>query len=1831
MAATGGPEIRNLIFGYTTGTISRHDTIQVQFSADMVPRKRVGTTLSPSPLRFDPPVRGKAAWTNPRRLGFEPADPLAPGQIYAVTLDLAAISAQPDAGVFGFDFDVMERDFDIRIDGFNSGDRRKRLILTGILQTADRESGRDVESTVKARQEGRDLKIRWKHGDRGQRHQFTIVGIRRKQGPSRVAVHWDGRSIGVGRAGDKKLAVLPMGPFRVLGVQATADLTRYVEIRFSDPLAGEQDLTGMIRLGSGMDASHIEVLGDRIRIFADSRPAGRVAVTVDAGVRNAYGKKLGATTEHEVSFGALKPGVRFVGHRVIVPTIRGLTLPFETANLRAVVVEVVRVPESNMPQFLQVNRLDKGRELERVGTTVLRRVVPLQFQDDQENRWVRHGLDVRDLVGAASGSAYRLNISFLPHHTAQDCEGLRDAPITAEDISEENWSEMIRRSFRNNWEGYEETPWRDMYRNRHDPCHPGYYLVHGRPDRISDSRNILVSNIGLIAKQGTGNQVHVAVTDIASARPQPGVSLEMLDYQQQVLATAVSDRSGMAVMSTAGKPFLLIARREVNGTTHFGYLRIVNGNALSVSHFDVAGRQVKDGLGGFIYGERGVWRPGDPIHLTYILQDDGGQLPDDHPVVFELYNPRGQREVREVSTEGLNGFYTFQARTTHDAPTGDWLARVKIGGAVFEKKLKVEAIKPNRLKIQLSFGEKTRSLASGRLDGELEAQWLHGGTARNLEADIRFHLTERKTAFPGYGEYSFDDPVRVYETERHTLFDDTLNEKGSAKFSVPVVVENTSPGMLTAHFETRVFEPGGDFSIDRSSMPFHPYRRYVGVSTPPGDDRGMLQTDQVHTVRLVLLDTDGRPVPAGEVEVVLYKIRWRWWWEREREEFADFSSSDAYRVVERERISIDDGKGEWTFRIRHPGWGRYLVRASDAGGRHYAGRVLYVDWPGWSRRGTKDTPGAATVLAFSSDKPEYEVNDTVTVTIPVGDAGRGLVSIEDGSRVLRTDWVQGSGEAIRYAFTATRDMVPNVYFHVTHLQPHLQAANDRPIRMYGVIPVRVTDAATVLEPVIDVPESFSPESAATVSVSEETGRAMTYTLALVDEGLLDLTRFATPDPWQHFFKREALGVRTWDVFDLVAGAYGGVLEQLLAIGGGGEGGEEGSKKASRFPPMVRFLGPFALSPGQTGEHRIDIPLYVGSVRTMVVAGQGGAYGAADTSVPVRKPLMVLGTLPRVMGTGEAVDLPVSVFAMVPSVTDVSVNVAAEGALQVVGARDRQITFDEPGDQLVAFALRADDRPGVGRIIVAADGDGDTARHEIEIDVRVPSAPVTRDVSGIIKRGRSWRQTAVLPGLAGTNTVVLEVSRIPPLNLESRLGFLMRYPHGCVEQVTSSVFPQLYLDRLMDLDLEKRTEVQSNIRAGIRRLRKFQMSGGGFSYWSGDGLANDWSTSYAGHFLVEAARHGYRVPADMLAGWKRHQRRVAGEWDGSSGRAELSQAYRLYTLALGGSPDLGAMNRLREAADLALAARWRLAAAYQLAGQPEAATDLTSAAGTGVAKYRELSGTFGSDLRDEAMTLEALYLMGRTVEAVPLIQAISSALSSELWMSTQTTAFALLAMARAAGDVDLGSGGDMRFSYSWRGEPKAHVTSAKPMVRYELDPGDGAEGVIAIDNTGDGLLYARLILTGLPEPGRETASSNGIELAVEYTTLDGEAIDVSRLEQGTDLLASVTVDNNSAHRLLKEVALSQLFPSGWEIRNARLSGEIHNEDRYTYRDVRDDRVYTYFNIYSIGPKTFTIQLTAAYRGRYYLPVLSAEAMYDATISGRIPGQWVEVVGEEEQRQ
>jgi alpha-2-macroglobulin len=1818
------PAFTSYVSGFTSGVIPAGSRLLISLVSD-VPVSQRESSVDLELLECKPSVEGSYRWIDSRTLEFTPAEMLAPGTMYQCKFHLHKLMEVPASlKILEFQFQTIQQAIFVEFKGLNSLDDEdlQWQQLKGTLKTADYADMELVEQVLTGSQDGKALKVGWTHNSEGTSHEFTIDSISRSKEKEQVKVRWDGRAIQSEDQGEELVIIPPLGDFKLMNTHVRQQPDQYVSLYFSDPISKYQDLRGLIYLESGEEVK-LELTGSQVKVYPATRLQGEKTLVLSNSIRNTLDYNLLESYKKKLSFTSINPDVKLIGDGVILPGSDGLIFPFKAVNLKAVNVRVIKIYEDNIGQFFQENQYNGSNDLKRVGRMILKKEVVLSSEKSIDyGMWNLFSLDLSGLIETDPGAIYNVSITFDRSQALLPCTSEEKQGVLKpfqEDREMERFNEAPSGDYYWGYGNYEEYNWRE----RDDPCTDSYYSF--RKNRNENSRNVLVSDLGIIAKGGSGTDLFVAITSLLSTKPIGGAEVEIFNYQNQLMAVKQTDQNGMVSIPLENLPYLLVAK---NGAQR-AYLRLDDGSALSTSMFDVSGSKNPEGIKGFLYGERGVWRPGDSIYMCFVLEDPRELLPEKHPVRFELYTPESQLYLNRTSSKGLSGVYDFRCATEADAPTGSWLAKVKVGGSTFSKTLKIETVKPNRLKINIDFGGEL--LKGGAVTGTLNALWLHGAVARNLQADVEMNLSSTTTSFEGYQDYVFDDPVKSFEAEAELVFDGKLDSLGKVRFKPNIQVGKEAPGMLQAFFKTRVFENSGDFSVDRFPLLYSPFKTYVGLKIPEGPGwNGALFSNENNLIPIVTLDESGKPVDIENLSIEIYEVNWRWWWDRdEYDNLASYVGNRSRNLIKRDKISTVNGKALYSLNFGEKLWGRKLIRVSDPGGGHSTGQTFYLDYRGYWETASQEGPGGAEMLSFTCDKKEYSVGEEISVNLPEIQEGRALVSIENGSQILQTFWVEAP-ILDPLSIVATAEMAPNVYINVSLIQPHGSTVNDRPIRMYGIQSVKVVDGQTKLSPVLEMADVLEPEQEVDFTISEQEGRAMTYTVAVVDEGLLDLTRFTTPDLWKQFYAREALGVHSWDLYKYVLGAMKGEMAGLLSIGGDEFVKQDDKKNNNRFKPVVKFFGPFQLKAGKSKSHSFTMPNYVGSVKTMVVASHKGAYGKTEKATPVKKPLMVLATLPRMVSPAETLSLPVTVFSMDPKVKRVTVEVKTNALFTVEGPATRTINFEQEGDQVVEFTLKVARNIGAGKVDVLAKSGSQKASDQIDLQVRMPNPPISSTLNDMVEPDQHWEMDYEAIGLAGTNHGVLEVSVLPPMNLEQRLKYLMQYPHGCVEQTTSAVFPQLFLHRFIELEAKQKSEIQDHISAGINKLKSFQVSNGGLTYWPGStGWVSEWGTSYAGHFMIEAEALGYKLPLGFMSNWVKYQSRMANSWDRVNSRYgyrrsnEINQAYRLYTLALAKKPALGAMNRMREMKDMPLTAQWTLAGAYMLIGKKEVARKLVAGLSTSVASYRELSYTYGSSLRDQAMILEVLTLMGDMVSGRKLVDEIAGQMASGHWQSTQTTAYVLLAIGRFVGERE--SSGEIEFEYTLNGK-KQDVRSSAPMASIVL-PFDGEKGgSIALKNSSETRLFVTLQLDGIPLDTEVKDEASDLNMQVRYFDMDGNPMDPSRLEQGSDFMAEVTLSHPGVRVSYKELALSQMFPSGWEIRNLRLDGieSSRMKSRPDYQDIRDDRVYSYFGLDKGESKTFVVLLNAAYQGEFFLPAVYCEAMYDNGIHATRAGKWVEVV-------
>lgn len=1792
---------QDYVSGYTSGLIHRSDPIIIKFVRDMVSEEQVGrkTDAQAAGLKFQPAIAGEACWTSPNTLVFTPRRELDWDTRYEASFNLSQWQKVP-AVISELRFSFLTDKKAIRLqepllEAVAGGKYR----ISGRIETSDYMDAESIEPLLSAKRDKKSLGISWNHSSSTCQHLFTIGDIVPDCTSSVVEI-----CLNPEKAGIKGKTVFQVGipgseSFELISANVSGQEDQVVTLRFSSPVRHGTDMRGLFSLGG--NRLKIQTEGSIVRLYPQERMFGEIELWISDNLENTQGEKLGKTIRQSLQFGSVPPAVKMSGKGTIIPEDGTLFIPFEAVALKAVDVRITQVFSNNILQFLQDNDLSEGYDyyLKRVGRIIRRAKVDLDVQGVRNlQEWNTFKLDLGSLIDVEPGALYNIEIGFRKEYAQYaDCspedEKQMDGillPIEEEDLHPGYSYDMAYYNLDYDWQ------------KRNNPCSYAYYASW----RFA-RRNVMSSHLGIIAKADLSDKTYVYVTNLLTAKPESGVQVELYDFQNQLVGQGSTDHHGMLSLQCSRTPFLLIARKNEQK----GYLKMDNSTALSYSNFDIAGKKQQKGVKGFLYAERSVWRPGDSIYLNFVLEDKLKSLPEGCPIVMEVHNPQGQLIKKIASRKSTRSIYPFWFKTEDDDPTGNWHAVVKIGNLEFGRSLSVETIKPNRLKIDLSLSDSMLHCGMST-PACLQAKWLTGSPAAGAQTDITAVLHPMKTGFTAYPQYDFSLPwTEEYSSEGRPVFNGALDSEGKASFDIQLDHPQENGGMLRVELNTKVAENGGGFSSTLQSCVFSPYRHYVGLSINYDyQPWKKLNSEDTHEIKIITVNEKGEGIDMEDIQVQLFDLDYHWWYQSDRLNLASYAGKTYHKPVLTQTLqSHNGGRASFTLPAQEDRYGSHLLLVHLPDG-HTAGQVFYLGQT-W---GDESIQSDAQMLTLMTDKKSYQTGEEVCLQFPASEQALALVTLENSQGVLQQAFIRPEGSMGQYRFRVTGEMAPNVYACVHLLQPHAQSANDRPIRLYGVTPVLVEDKTTHLQPVMSLPGEVRPRQTFSIKVKEQNRRAMDYSLAIVDEGLLNLTRFRTPDPWDHFYAREALGTKTYDLYKDVAGAFGSRLESLFSVGGSDQVIDQSQNKANRFKAVVKVLGPFRLEAGREAVHEITLPDYLGSVRVMAVAADNGRYGCAQQEVTVREPLMAFSTLPRTLGPDERVSLPVSIFVSDNSLKKVRVSLENNDMMRIIGKKDTTMDIAAPGEYDLDFFLQTGSRTGTAQIRITAVAGKEKSSHLTELEIRQSNTPVFESQFKMLKSGETWQEELSALGIEGSNKASITLSPLPPLNLTRFVKESGDYSHRSAEQCVSSSFPLLYLPLFTETDQEEQSRISLQISESIERLSRFQTSGMGFAYWPGYHAPGPWISAYAANFLLEAEKAGYAVPSAMKNGCLGYLRNLANNY-----RAQTSywdnylQCHRLYILALAGQADITAMNRMRGASYLNNQSKYLLAAAYLLVGMKDSGMQLIDLRNQKTES--NMATAEADDLCQESLMLHCLLLTDETESAYSLAVKLSQKISSEEWCSMQGLSMAMSALADFCQKT--GAGKQMEYSLILN-KAKEQTVLSNRQQSHTLSF-DKAKASLILNNRGSSTLFAVINNQGTPAEVDRSDRAKGLTLKILYHDHQGNAINIDRLSQGTDFYALVTVQN-AGNEKAGHLVLTQLFPAGWEIVREQTEG-----NSFDYQDVRDDRIYTYFSLNAGESRTFTVKLNASYCGEFVMSPVSCESLYHRELFyARKGGRKVQVV-------
>lgn len=807
------------ISGYTSGIIPSNSEIEIHFTSDFAAKadKSAGGLFT-----FEPSIKGKTTWKDETTLVFTPSRTLEGGKTFTGSLNLGKLgSVEERLTYFPLRIQTLRKDFRVSIGALECEPGSENTYsLSGQVIASDYIMEEETENYVNVKLGRRKADTKWDHSE-NLIHKFKVTGIPRSDKDQELSIEWDGGFAGVKQKGEAKMTVPAAGKFTVLDVISLPGTAQKIDVVFSDPVDATQEITGLIHFSKPVEST-ASVSSNIVSILPATPLQGSVELIAEGSLKSQKGAALDETYSRQLDFTSIEPAISLEGNGVIIPTAGNLIFPFKAANLKAVDLTIVKIFENNLPYFLQESDLNGRYNIKRFGRPVFSGRVDLVTNPGMNTgNWNLYTVDLSEYIDVEPGVLYKVSLGMRKSYSLYLCSDNED---------DSKYEELLQQSeaqARESWddsENYYDDNTDEIYysydfdwKDRDNPCKAAYYS----PDR-KVARNVLATNIGLIAKKGADNVLHMQVSDILSALPLNEADIEVYDYQMQQITTGKTNADGSASLFCDRKPFLVIAKKDKDRS----YLKVNDASSLSLSSFDVSGNKPENGIKAFVYGERDVWRPGDSIFLSLFIKDMKTDLPPDHPVQFELINPLEQKVDNQIQNLKGSNLLVFTTKTSSDAVTGSYRAVFRVGGATFTKRVRIETVKPNRLKIALEFPDEILGGSDREARGKLNVKWLNGSTAKNLKSSVEYILKHSKTEFEKYSQYTFDDPTAEFSAETVNIFDSQTDDEGNATVKFDPGEDLNAPGMLSAVFTVKAMEPGGDESITQTTYKYAPFLKY---------------------------------------------------------------------------------------------------------------------------------------------------------------------------------------------------------------------------------------------------------------------------------------------------------------------------------------------------------------------------------------------------------------------------------------------------------------------------------------------------------------------------------------------------------------------------------------------------------------------------------------------------------------------------------------------------------------------------------------------------------------------------------------------------------------------------------------------------------------------------------------------------------------------------------------------------------------------------------------------------------------------------------------------
>ncbi|QJX47437.1 alpha-2-macroglobulin [Hymenobacter taeanensis] len=1776
-------------------------------------------------VKFDPAMRGKFKWTSDRELIFSPTTPFKPSTAFTATLRKEALpegkrNVELPENRQKFHTPYLQLQEPQAFWGRSeraagTAEMRVELPFNYSVKPAD------VKPLLRVTQDGQPVAFDVS-GEPGQVVRVSLNQQVRPGSPLTVALGQGLRAQGSDQAStseyEKQVQVPDPEALEVRSITGNLQAADPVVTILTNQPVTTGDLRNALSV-SPQVAYEVEELESGFRLKGGFEVGKSYQVSLRQGLRGGLGGHLGEDFTQTVSFSDERPTISFASAEkaMYLDALGGRNLGVRINEVGQVKVTIAKVYANNIQQLLR-GGTQYGYDGEESG----------EEEVNEEGGYVDHSYqyyDVENLGNVLTERTY--TVSGLPK-----AQGLRLLNLNLKDLE---FAGGLK----------------------------GLYIIKVQDTErqwLQVSKLVAVSDIGLIVKQGKAGSTLVFANSIRNAKALSGVEMRFISTNNQVMGTGITNREGVAKFdSTAQNGRFKLGMVMAQQGNDFTFLDL-SRSRVETSRFEVGGLQSNAArYQAFLYGDRDLYRPGDTIQTNTVIRTEDWQAPPKGlPVKIRLLLPTGKEYASLQKT--LNAAGSFEARflLPPAVMTGLYTLEVLTGNDVLltSRKLSVEEFIPDRMKVTVKASRPIVKPGQA-VEAQITAQNLFGPPAADRKFEVEFSLKEKAFHPKSYADYTFainsgDKQRSAYGDQVSTpisdRFEKTTREgttdvagRGTATYEVP---DYSDLGILEGAAFTTVFDETGR-PVNRLAT-FEVQTQPVLFGIQHMDE--LVQTRQALPVRLVALTPGGTPTSA-QATVRVVRLLWETVIERQGGRYI-YNSQKREQVVLSRTVTVASGGSDAGLGFTPTYSGEYEIRVSRPGAVTYVAQRVYAYGYGDTQSNSFEVNNEGEVT-IEADKPKYQPGETANLLLKTPFPGRVLVTVER-DRVLDHFYVNTDEKSARVSIPIRTGHVPNVYVTATAIREIKD--NRLPLTVArGFVPLTVEKPGAKLQVAIKAPAQSRSQTAQTIEVTTAPGAQVT--LAMVDEGILQVKDYRTPDPYGYFYQKRALEVQAYDVYPFL-------LPELGTSSTGGDGYDL-SRRTTPVPNrrvklLAKWSGVLTADASGKVRYKLQVPQFSGAVRIMAVAYKNDAFGSAEHAMRVADPVVISTALPRFLSPGDTIDVPVTLTNTTNKPMSIGVGLSTNNPLiKIVGLDNsnyyqkvntnkgflkQTIRLSPNTEKRVLFNLASTEigNSSIEVVVKAFDvtyptypdqkGYPETYTETIELPIRPASPLQKRTGAGVVAGGTAQQLNLKTDFLPSSLRSQLVVSRSPMTEFAKDLRYLLQYPYGCLEQTVSAAFPQLYYGDLA-ATLGQKTgkpgkaglfNPNYHVQEAIRKVEAQQMYNGSLSYWPGGDYDNWWATTYAAHFLLEAQQAGFDVNKNVLDRVLRYlQARVRKRETDTYNiiqtggviqpvtLAKKEVAYSLYVLALAGRPDAVGLNYYKaNRPQLAEDSRYLLAAAFALSGNQRGyqSTVPTRFGASPSIAGRQLDGAFSSPIRDEALVLNALLAADpANPQATTLARQLSRQVKQAGWLNTQERSFALLALGKLA---KKNAGSTVVASLLADGQAIGNFTGK------DLTVSNVANRQLQLRTSGKGSLYYFWETEGISPTGQVREEDAYLQVRRQFLDRNGNLVGSTSFKQNDLVVVKITIQSAETAGEVKNVAITDLLPAGLEIENPRI-GAVRDLTWATdaaqpdYLDVRDDRI-NLFTTATVKPKSFYYLCRAVSKGTFKLGPISADAMYNA---------------------